>query len=61
MPIQVCRAAAKNVMSNTAKKATVAVELVNTVSTMTVVKDAKGSNGNGKVEDALAEVIPEVK
>ena len=48
-------------MSNTAKKATVAAELVNTVSTMTVVKDAKGSNGNGKVEDAVAEVIPEVK
>lgn len=48
-------------MSNTAKKATVAAELVNTVSTMTVVKDAKGSNGNGKVEDAVVEVIPEVK
>ncbi len=48
-------------MSNTAKKARVAAELVNTVSTMTVVKDAKGSNGNGKVEDAVAEVIPEVK
>jgi hypothetical protein len=59
MPKIVSRAGAKQFMNTTAKKANVAAELVNTVSTMELVKDSKGSNGKAPVEEAVAEVIKE--
>jgi hypothetical protein len=49
----------KKIMHSIAKKANVAAELVNTVSTIELVKDVKGSNGTAPVEEAVAEVIKE--